>query len=167
MDNHARLGTNGKLPTHGCGTSHWALHLLCWRGSPVQTGAELGSRPHSSQGIKRNPHLIITSLVPTRYFPWPTVPSGELRRQPKQPQSSPLLPPCRPPLSSWAPQCPHARTRCPASLSAAGTSPRSGGAPQLSTLATKGSRADLGPEGMGDSTDFLPPSPQYAQSWFI
>lgn len=49
---------------HDHGSSHRASQLLCWRGSWVQTGAELGSGPHSSQGTKQNLHLIVTALVP-------------------------------------------------------------------------------------------------------
>lgn len=72
--------------------------LLCWRGSWVGTGAEVGSRPHGSQGIQRNHHQS-PACAPQGQRPSKERSEGT--------QSTPArfpAPPCTPPLSSWDPR---------------------------------------------------------------
>lgn len=61
LDTRLHRGTSTELPT----TAHGSSPCLCRTRRQVQMGAELGSRPHSSQGTKWNSHLMITSVVCT------------------------------------------------------------------------------------------------------
>lgn len=114
---HPQLGTGAKLPAH----CPWVLTLgltpALLERKRVETGAELGSRPHSSQGTKHNHHQSL-----------PCAPHGQqpLRRAKKAAQGTPAhfpSPPCTPPLSFWGPQCAHSMTRSPLPSQQLGTHP--------------------------------------------